>query len=189
MNLALYNRICPWLSLQFHSRLRTNWWNLTKCICIDVDQIYVGIVARLFSQFFNMVIALGCCQNFPFTHYLVNELMEFWSNFAYALTLIRSRLGMFCLIFYAPIFEEVEGAYCFRPVHPSFCPSGTLAYGHEWLELGSWNFIHSISMKNKQTCIFSSPKPEAHKVTLWYTNGSSSIHTFKHLLLRNHWTN
>ena len=28
------------------------------------------------------------------------------------------------------------------------------AYGQEWLEIGSWNLIHGISMKNKQSHIF-----------------------------------
>ena len=42
-----------------------------------------------------------------------------------------------------------------RPsVHPSICLSVTLAHGQEWLELGSWNFINNISMKNKGTCMF-----------------------------------
>ena len=36
----------------------------------------------------------------------------------------------------------------------SVCSSLTLAYGQEWLELGPWNFIYSISMKNKRTHIY-----------------------------------
>ena len=35
------------------------------------------------------------------------------------------------------------------------CPVVTFAYGQDWLELGSINFIYSISMKNKRTHIFS----------------------------------
>ena len=42
-----------------------------------------------------------------------------------------------------------------RPcVRLSICPSITVVCGQGWLELGSWNFIYTISMKNKRTNIF-----------------------------------
>ena len=71
--------------------------------------------------------------------------------------------------FYAPNFEEVEGAYWFGPVRLSVwpsvrlsvCPSVRLSVTpyvgcktREPLELGTWNFIYSISTKNKRTRIF-----------------------------------
>ena len=70
---------------------------------------------------------------------------------------------------YAPNFEEVEGAYWFGPVRLSVCPSDRLSVcpsvrlsvtpdvgckTREPLELGTWNFIYSISTKNKRTRIF-----------------------------------
>ena len=71
--------------------------------------------------------------------------------------------------FYAPNFEEVEGAYWFGPVRPSVrlsvspsvrlsvCLSVTLFGSSETQEplmLESWNFIYGIYMKNKRTRIF-----------------------------------
>ena len=41
--------------------------------------------------------------------------------------------------FYAPNFEEVEGAYWFGPVCPSVGLSVTHGYGQEPLDIGSWN--------------------------------------------------
>ena len=73
--------------------------------------------------------------------------------------------GKFNKHIYAPNFEEVEGACWFGPVCISICPL-CLAYGQEQLEIGSWNLINGISMKNKWTHIFSSPEPKAHKVSL-----------------------
>ena len=58
--------------------LRTNSWNLTKfSICIDVDQICVGIFIGQFLQIYNRVMALGYYLSFISTQYLLNELMEF----------------------------------------------------------------------------------------------------------------
>ena len=66
--------------------------------------------------------------------------------------------------FYAPNFEEVEGAYWFGPVRPSVrlsvCLSVTLFGSSETQEplmLESWNFIYGIYMKNKRTRIFFPP--------------------------------
>ena len=46
-------------------------------ICIDVDQLYIGIVNLQFSQIYNMVKTIGCCQNFVSAWYPVNKLVEF----------------------------------------------------------------------------------------------------------------
>ena len=57
-------------------------------------------------------------------------------------------------IFYAPNFEEVDGAYWFGPVHLSVMPF-VGCNTREPLELRTLNFICSISTKNKQMRIFS----------------------------------
>ena len=62
------------------------------------------------------------------------------------------------LFYYAPNFdfEEVEGAYWFDPLCASMGASVhplRFAYGQEWLEIGFWNLICEISMKNKRTHI------------------------------------
>ena len=45
--------------------LRNSWQNLTKfCICIDIENMYVGIVTHQFSQINNRVMALDWCWNF-----------------------------------------------------------------------------------------------------------------------------
>ena len=50
---------------------RTNGQNLTKrCICIDIDKIYVDNVISHFSQICDRVMALDLCQNFVSPHYL-----------------------------------------------------------------------------------------------------------------------
>ena len=46
-----------------------------------------------FSLIYNMVMALGYCQNFVSAQYLGNKLIEF-DQFAYALMLTRARLGL-----------------------------------------------------------------------------------------------
>ena len=58
--------------------------------------------------------------------------------------------------FYAPSFKEVEEAYWFGPLHGAWCvvPALCFAYGQELLEIGSWNLICGISLKNKRTHIF-----------------------------------
>ena len=59
--------------------------------------------------------------------------------------------------YYAPNFKEVEGAYWFGPVSLSVRLSITPFVGcktRELLVLGTWNYIYSISTKNKQTHIF-----------------------------------
>ena len=43
--------------------------------------------------------ALGYCQNFVSTQYLVNELVKFDQHFAYALTFTRSMLRLLCINF------------------------------------------------------------------------------------------
>ena len=51
--------------------------------CVDVDQIYFGIVMHQFLQLYNTVMALGYCQNFVSAQYLrsaqylMNESIEF----------------------------------------------------------------------------------------------------------------
>ena len=52
-------------------------------ICIDVDQLYMGIVMLHFLQIDNMVMALGYCQNFVSAQYVGNicidvEQTRFW---------------------------------------------------------------------------------------------------------------
>ena len=76
--------------------LRTNWSNLTKfCTCIDIDKIKDKIVTRQFSQIYNRVIALDWCQNFVSAQYPSWEQIDrIWPNFAYALILTWSRLGL-----------------------------------------------------------------------------------------------
>ena len=65
------------------------------------------------------------------------------------------------ICFYAPNFEEVVGPYWFGLVRLSVHPSIHLSImpfvgciTREWLMLGTWNFIHSMSTKNKRTRIF-----------------------------------
>ena len=59
----------------------------------------------------------------------------------------------FVTLLMPPNFEEVEGAYWFGPVCTCVCLL-RIAYSQERLELGSWNLIYGISMKNKRTHIF-----------------------------------
>ena len=76
--------------------------------------------------------------------------------------ILTADLGQFSviLLFYAPNFGEVEGAYWFGPVRPSVCPSVCLSIilgsweTREPLMLESLNFICGMYMKNKRTCIF-----------------------------------
>ena len=65
------------------------------------------------------------------------------------------------ICFYASNFEEVVGAYWFGLVCLSVRPSIHLSVmpfvgciTREWLMLGTWNFIYSMSTKNKRTRIF-----------------------------------
>ena len=44
--------------------------------------------------------ALGYCQNFISSQYLVNKLMKFDQIFAYALTFTRSKLGFIIFFFF-----------------------------------------------------------------------------------------
>ena len=60
----------------------------------------------------------------------------------------------FVSFYYAPNFEEVEGANWFGPVRACVRVCVTLAYGHEPLEIWSWNFVCGISTKIKRTLIF-----------------------------------
>ena len=56
---------------------RTNEWILTKyCICIDIDNIWLGIVKQAFSSIHYRVMALEWCQNFVSPQYLENEGMD-----------------------------------------------------------------------------------------------------------------
>ena len=78
-----------------------------------------------------------------------------WPIFAAARTNISEeiRFSNECYLyrgFYVPNFIEVEEAYEFGPV----CYTLRFAYGQERLEIGSWNLIYGISMKNKLTHIF-----------------------------------
>ena len=58
--------------------LRKDGQNLTKfCIHIIIDKIYICIVKHLFSQTFNRVTALNCCQKLVFAQYLENGWTEF----------------------------------------------------------------------------------------------------------------
>ena len=57
--------------------LGMNGWNLTKFImCIDIDEILVGIIMRKIAQINNRVTALDLSQNFVFAQYLKNVWME-----------------------------------------------------------------------------------------------------------------
>ena len=54
-------------------------------------------------------------------------------------------------------FEEVNGAYWFGPLR--LCVRASVrplrfVYGQERLEIGSWNLVRGISMKNERTQIF-----------------------------------
>ena len=66
-------------------------------------------------------------------------------------SLANTSISIRSVHFYAPKFEEGEGAYWFGPVHGSAWlyvhACVTLAYGRERLEIGSWNLICGISMK------------------------------------------
>ena len=74
---------------------RTNGPNLIKfCICIDLNQILVGVVTRQFSQVKKRVMALDYRQNFVSAEYLLNASMELNHFFSYALTLTRFMLGL-----------------------------------------------------------------------------------------------
>ena len=75
------------------SILRTNWWYFAKfCIYIDIDNIWVGIVTRQFSQINNRVMALDIRILFPLNILRTNWWN--WPNFGYALILTRSRLRL-----------------------------------------------------------------------------------------------
>ena len=53
---------------------RTNGQNLTKfCMHIIIDEIYVGIVKRHFSQICNRVTDLDRCQNFVLLNILTKN--------------------------------------------------------------------------------------------------------------------
>ena len=57
--------------------LRMNGWNLTKFImCIDIDEILVGIIIGKIAQIYDRVTALDLSQNFAFAQYLKNVRME-----------------------------------------------------------------------------------------------------------------
>ena len=79
----------------FHS----NWCNLIKlCICIDLNQIQVGIVTHPFLQIYN---SYGHWLSLEFCFCSISsELMEgIWFKFAYAWTLTGSRLGLLLVNF------------------------------------------------------------------------------------------
>ena len=69
--------------------LRTNQQNLTKCcICIYIGKMLDGIDTCLFLQIYNSFIS-------------GDEIDGIWPNFAYALILTRSRLGLLHISFFA----------------------------------------------------------------------------------------
>ena len=58
--------------------LRMNGWNLTKFVmCIDFEEILVGIIMHTIAQIYKRVIALDLSKYFVFAHFLQNEWMEF----------------------------------------------------------------------------------------------------------------
>ena len=96
--LQIHNRVMPlvivkvWFPLNI---LWMYWWNLIKfCMCIDLNLItdwYASIFANLQQNY-----GPWCCQNFVSTQY---HFEQYWSNFAYALIITRSRLGLLCVKF------------------------------------------------------------------------------------------
>ena len=74
--------------------LRNELMNLTKfCICIDIDNVKVGIVMHQFEQIFNRVMTLDSCPNFICAQYLKNKFMVFDQ-----ILLTRSRLRLLHII-------------------------------------------------------------------------------------------
>ena len=65
----------------------------------------------------------------------------------------QSTIHTYQQVYDAPHFEEVEEAYWFGPVCACVRVSH-FPYGQEQLEIGSWNLLCRISMKNKRTYIF-----------------------------------
>ena len=53
-----------------------NGWNFTKVMCIDFDEILVGIILHKIAQIYNRVIALDLRKHFVFTQFLKNEWIE-----------------------------------------------------------------------------------------------------------------
>ena len=78
--------------------------------------------------------------------------------------------------FYAPNFEEVEEAYCFGPVRLSVTPFVGCKTG-EPFELGTWNFICSISTKNKRSRIFFSVGPCMAKLCPFFDSALQTLST------------
>ena len=75
-------------------------------------------------------------------------LMAMWLRLLIFSALNRS--STHCCVFE---LEEVEAAYWFGPLYVSIHPL-RFAYGQERLEIGSWNLICGISMKNMRIHIF-----------------------------------
>ena len=69
-------------------------------------------------------------------------------------TLKKVHIHINSLHFYAPNFEEVEAPYWFGLLRVCVCLL-RFAYDQEWLDIGFWNLICGISMKNKTAHFFS----------------------------------
>ena len=83
--------------------LRPNWWNLTKFfhICIYIGKIQDGIITHLFLQWPLIDVRISFRLN------ILRTPRWIWPNFAYALILTTSRLGLIN-IFYTQYLDKYE---------------------------------------------------------------------------------
>ena len=126
--------------------------------CILNSISWMNVILWKMSQCnttFDLKINLGHSDLYFMVQWFFFVYFLFWKHFSFIGKAWCRRAMLSCnSSYYAPNFKEVEGAYWFGPVRGSVRASVTLAYGQERLEIGSWNLMCGISMKNKRTRIF-----------------------------------
>ena len=106
---------CPWchdsvIPTSFLlSTLRTNWWNLTKfAYALILTRSRLGLIRISFHQIVTRIMALydpWFLSDFRSRSISWERIDRVWSNFAYALILTRSRLGLLLVNFHQTVTE------------------------------------------------------------------------------------